>query len=74
MQEGEGPQKVKDRLMAFKVELTKDLANLEALLHTGQQLSKPMVKEAKQVQVDGQQALKKGDSSPQSKHQKGSCD
>lgn len=59
VQEGEGPQKVKDRLMAFKVELTKDLANLEALLHTGQQLSKPMVKEAKQVQVDGQQALKK---------------
>lgn len=59
VQEGEGPQKVKDRLMAFKVELTKDLANLEALLHTGQQLSKPMVKDAKQVQVEGQQALKK---------------
>lgn len=47
---GESNQKVAKRLMAFKTELTKDLASLEALLHSGKgTLPKPLVKDAEKA-------------------------
>ena len=60
MQEGETSKKVADRLMAFKTELTKDIASLEALLHSGKaSLPKPLVKDAEKVVKAGQGSLGK---------------
>ena len=58
MQEGEGTKKLESRLMAFKTELTKDIANLEAALHSGKsQVPKPLVKDVEKAVAEGQGAL-----------------
>ena len=58
MQEGEGTKKLESRLMAFKTELTKDIANLEAALHSGRsQVPKPLVKDVEKAVAEGQGAL-----------------
>ena len=57
---GESNQKVANRLMAFKTELTKDLASLEALLHSGKgTLPKPLVKDAEKAVQAGHDNLGK---------------
>ena len=58
--EGEGAKKLGDRLMAFKTELTKDIATLEAALHsgkTGGQLPKPVMKDVEKALQEGHGAL-----------------
>eukprot|EP00435_Cladocopium_sp_Y103_P075713 s308_g63.t1 len=58
VQEGEGAKKLSDRLMAFKTELTKDLATLEAALHSGKsQAPKSLVKDVEMAVKEGQVAL-----------------
>ena len=72
VQEGEGPQKVKDRLMAFKVEAHQGLGQLGSFA-----AHRPA---AEQANGEGCQASPSGGAasfekgSPQSKPQKGSCD
>ena len=57
---GESNQRVANRLMAFKTELTKDLASLEALLHSGKgTLPKPLVKDAEKAVQAGHDNLGK---------------
>ena len=49
---------MESRLMAFKTELTKDIANLEAALHSGKsQVPKPLVKDVEKAVAEGQGAL-----------------
>ena len=59
VKEGEGSKELQNRLVAFKTELTKDTANLEALLHTGKgSLAKSLQKDAEKVVQEGQAVVK----------------
>lgn len=59
VKEGEGNKELQNRLVAFKTELTKDSANLEALLHTGKgALAKSLQKDAEKVVQEGQAVVK----------------
>ena len=59
VEEGAGGKDLQNRLVAFKTEITKDMANLEALLHSGKgALGKALQKDAEKVVQEGQAVLK----------------
>ena len=59
VEEGAGGKDLQNRLGAFKTEITKDMANLEALLHSGKgALGKALQKDAEKVVQEGQAVLK----------------
>ena len=61
VKEGEGSKELQNRLVAFKTELTKDTANLEALPHTGKWagLAKSLQKDAEKVVQEGQAVVRR---------------
>ena len=59
VKQGEGGKDLQNRLVAFKTEITKDMANLEALVHSGKSsLGKTLLKDAEAVVQEGQAVLK----------------
>ena len=59
VKDGEGSRKLKDRLLAFKTELSKDIAILEAKLCSGKgSVAKPVLKDGEKSLEKSQAALK----------------